>query len=72
MDLFIFLSCEASQIMEFYIDIVYFLILFLAARVVTDRDTGRSRGFGFVTFCNEEDAQKAIDDLDGGVNFFLQ
>ena len=53
--------------MEFYIDIVYFLILFLAARVVTDRDTGRSRGFGFVTFCNEEDAQKAIDDLNGGV-----
>ena len=53
--------------MEFYIDIVYFLILFLAARVVTDRDTGQSRGFGFVTFCNEGDAQKAIDDLDEGV-----
>ena len=67
MDLFIFLSCEASHLMEFYIDIVYFLILFLAARVVTDRDTGRSRGFGFVTFYDEGDAQKAIDDLDGGV-----
>ena len=53
--------------MEFYIDIVYFLILFLAARVVEDRETGRSRGFGFVTFYEEKDAEKAIDDLDGGV-----
>ena len=54
--------------MEFYIDIVYFLILFLAARVVMEReDETRSRGFGFVTFCEEKDAQKAIDDLDGGV-----
>ena len=53
--------------MEFYIDIVYFLILFLAARVVEDRETGRSRGFGFVTFYEEKDAEKAINDLDGGV-----
>ena len=53
--------------MEFYIDIVYFLILFLAARVVEDRETGRSRGFGFVTFSEESDVQKAIAQLDGGV-----
>ena len=53
--------------MELYIDIVYFLILFLAARVVIDRDTQQSRGFGFVTFFEERDVQKAIDQLDGGV-----
>ena len=36
-----------------------------SARVMTDRDSGRSRGFGFVTFVNEDDNQKAIDQLDG-------
>lgn len=36
-----------------------------SARVMTDRDTGRSRGFGFVTYVNDEDNQKAIDQLDG-------
>ena len=54
--------------MEFYIDIVYFLILFLAARVVMEReDETRSRGFGFVTFYEEKDVQKAINDLNEGV-----
>ena len=35
------------------------------ASVVTDRDTGRSRGFGFVEMATEGDAQKAIDSLNG-------
>ena len=35
------------------------------ARVATDRDTGRSRGFGFVTFVDEANNQKAVDELNG-------
>jgi RNA recognition motif-containing protein len=35
------------------------------AKVITDRDTGRSRGFGFVTFTQDEDAKKAISQMDG-------
>lgn len=31
--------------------------------VVKDRDTGRSRGFGFVRYTQESDAQKAIDTM---------
>ena len=33
------------------------------AQVATDRDTGRSRGFGFVEMINEPEAQAAIDAL---------
>lgn len=35
------------------------------AKVATDRESGRSRGFGFVTFVSEDDNQKAVDQLDG-------
>lgn len=35
------------------------------AIVITDRATGRSKGFGFVQFDNEEDAKKAMDEFDG-------
>jgi RNA recognition motif-containing protein len=33
--------------------------------VVTDRDTGRSRGFGFVEMATPEDAEQAISKLNG-------
>ena len=35
------------------------------ANVVSDKMTGRSRGFGFVEMATEEDAKKAIDQLNG-------
>ena len=35
----------------------------VSAKVVTDRSTGRSRGFGFVEMESSEDAQKAMSAL---------
>ena len=36
-----------------------------SAQVVEDRDTGRSRGFGFVEMASADEAQKAISAVDG-------
>ncbi len=33
--------------------------------VVTDRETGRSRGFGFVTYVEEESAKQAVQEMNG-------
>jgi RNA recognition motif-containing protein len=33
--------------------------------VVTDRDTGKSRGFGFVTMADRRDANRAIEEMNG-------
>ncbi|KAJ6846685.1 putative glycine-rich RNA-binding protein [Iris pallida] len=37
----------------------------IEARVIMDRETGRSRGFGFVTFTSSEEASTAITGMDG-------
>lgn len=39
----------------------------VSATVITDRDTGRSKGFGFVEMSNDDEARKAIDQLNGTV-----
>ena len=36
----------------------------LSASVITDRDTGRSRGFGFVEMSNDDEARNAMSSLD--------
>lgn len=35
------------------------------ARVITDRESGRSRGFGFVNYTSEESAKEALTAMDG-------
>ena len=35
------------------------------ANVILDRDTGRSRGFGFVTLASHKDASRVVKALDG-------
>ncbi len=37
----------------------------VSAQIITDRDTGRSKGFGFVEMTSDADAQKAIAALNG-------
>src|SRR5688572_12545973 len=36
-----------------------------SAKVIMDRDSGRSKGFGFVEMNTDEEAQKAIDQMNG-------
>ena len=40
----------------------------LSAQVIADKETGRSRGFGFVEMENDEEAQKAIEALNGATH----
>lgn len=35
------------------------------ANLITDRETGRARGFGFVTMSSDEEANKAVEALNG-------
>jgi len=36
-----------------------------SVKIITDKFTGRSKGFGFVEMSNDDEAQKAIDELNG-------
>ena len=36
-----------------------------SARIIKDRDTGQSKGFGFVEMPNQQEAEAAIKELDG-------
>ena len=38
-----------------------------SVKIINDRTTGQSRGFGFVEMANEEESKKAISELDGAM-----
>jgi len=38
-----------------------------SAKIITDRETGRSRGFGFVEMSDDDAAHKAMSELNGGM-----
>ena len=47
----------------------HFLInVVFPACIVTEKGTGKSRGFGYVTFANKQDAEEAIKAIDGLVS----
>jgi cold-inducible RNA-binding protein len=36
-----------------------------SVKIITDRETGKSKGFGFVEMASPEEANKAVDELSG-------
>ncbi|XP_038719711.1 small RNA-binding protein 11, chloroplastic-like isoform X5 [Tripterygium wilfordii] len=40
-------------------------VFIFPAKIVMDRVSGKSKGFGFVSFASEDEAQKAITEMDG-------
>ena len=58
-----------------HLSLLYFLLTIYAsicpARVIMDRESGRSRGFGFVTYTSSEEASAAITAMDGKVSSYL-
>jgi len=44
------------------------LLRVCAAKIIFDRVTGRSRGFGFISFSSQDDAQTALAGMDGKVS----
>jgi cold-inducible RNA-binding protein len=49
---------DLKEMMELYGEVS-------SAKVILDRETGKSRGFGFVDMPNDSDARAAIETLDG-------
>ena len=52
-------------------NICWLKLAFIVARIIMDRETGRSRGFGFVTYVSSEGASSAIQALDGQVTLLI-
>ncbi len=49
---------ELKSLFETYGEVV-------SAKIITDRETGRSKGFGFVEMANDDEAREALENLNG-------
>lgn len=49
---------ELKKVFEEYGEVI-------AVKIITDKISGRSRGFGFVEMVNDDEAKEAIDNLNG-------
>lgn len=49
---------DLKEIFEEYGDVV-------SVKIITDRQTGKSKGFGFIEMSNHDDANRAIEELNG-------
>jgi len=58
-----------SDVLKIYSETIMVLCLSISARVVTDRASGYSKGFGFVKYATLEDAARGIEGMDGKVKF---
>lgn len=57
------------MLLSFVVTIKFLIdLLPLTAKVVTDRVSGYSKGFGFVRYATLEDAAKGIEGMDGKVS----
>ena len=66
-------SCQQTKIMsDICISHDAALNWGIAAKVIVDRATNRSRGYGFVEFSTETNAQAALQEMDGRVNSLSQ
>lgn len=64
-----FLLC--NDVLKICSETIMVFYLLISARVVTDRVSGYSKGFGFVQYATIEDAAKGIEGMDGKVRFII-
>lgn len=60
------LHIKRTVILVLYMERVL-IKFYTVAKVIVDRETGRSKGFGFITYTSNEDASSALQALDGQV-----
>lgn len=57
---------------KFVTNVFFFNLCVYLARLVIDRKTQRPKGFGFVSYKSEVEAQKALKVMDGRVSFYVE